>query len=57
MKKYIITLIAIFAIAAVEAQTPFNGRIRHFDGSGIKAMVKVKDVLDLPTLSPTTRYI
>lgn len=22
---------------------PFNGRIRHFDGSGIKAMVKVKD--------------
>ena len=43
MKKYIITLIAIFAIAAVEAQTPFNGRIRHLDGSGIKAMVKVKD--------------
>ena len=43
MKKYIITLIAIFAIVAVEAQTPFNGRIRHFDGSGIKAMVKVKD--------------
>ena len=43
MKKYIITLIAIFAISAVEAQTPFNGRIRHFDGSGIKAMVKVKD--------------
>lgn len=43
MKKYIITLIAIFAITAVEAQTPFNGRIRHFDGSGIKAMVKVKD--------------
>ena len=26
-----------------EAQTPFNGRIRNLDGSGVKATVRVKD--------------
>ncbi|MBO5832883.1 MAG: TonB-dependent receptor plug domain-containing protein [Alistipes sp.] len=43
MRQLIITLLAVMLFAAAEAQTPFNGRIRHLDGSGIKATVRVKD--------------
>lgn len=43
MKHFIIALLLLCVSTAVEAQTPFNGRIRNFDGSGIKAIVKVKD--------------
>ena len=43
MRELIIVAFAMFAFWSAEAQTPFNGRVRHLDGSGIKAMVKVKD--------------
>jgi hypothetical protein len=43
MRHYITAVIMLLLSLAAEAQTPFNGRIRNLDGSGVKATVRVKD--------------
>lgn len=43
MRKLVTIVLAMLALSVADAQTPFNGRIRHLDGKGIKAMIKVKD--------------
>jgi hypothetical protein len=43
MRHYITAVIMLLLSLTAEAQTPFNGRIRNLDGSGVKATVRVKD--------------
>jgi hypothetical protein len=43
MRGRILVLLLLVLATIAEAQTPFNGRIRNLDGSGIKAVVRVKD--------------
>lgn len=43
MRGSILTLVLLMVVTMAEAQTPFNGRIRNLDGSGIKATIRVKD--------------
>lgn len=43
MRRIVTLCIALLALAAAEAQEPFNGRITRIDGKGIKARIKVKD--------------
>lgn len=43
MRGGILTLVLLMVVTMAEAQTPFNGRIRNLDGSGIKATIRVKD--------------
>ena len=43
MRGSILTLVLLMVVSMAEAQTPFNGRIRNLDGSGIKATIRVKD--------------
>ncbi|MBQ5925053.1 MAG: hypothetical protein IKY50_01080 [Alistipes sp.] len=43
MRHYITAVVMLLLSLTAEAQTPFNGRIRNLDGSGVKATVRVKD--------------
>jgi hypothetical protein len=43
MKQLIAIALLLLSLHVAEAQTPFNGRVRHLDGTGIKATVKVKE--------------
>lgn len=41
MKRVILILLSTLCVTFVQAQEPFNGRIKRIDGSGIKATVRV----------------
>ena len=43
MKHSFLLLITLLFVVSAHADEPFNGRIRRFDGKGIKARIEVRD--------------
>lgn len=43
MRRIFTLFVALFVVATVDAQEPFNGRITNIEGKGIKARIVVKD--------------